>query len=114
LSIIDGRWSEFSLPVRGFAGALHHDRRPYQQQVADVAVLRPVNGKFSPGTNPLYSSVAGNTGKPGSAGSIAGVAEGGSGDLFFSPASGVFWGENYPSPRSCFLQHGFNDFRHCS
>jgi hypothetical protein len=50
--------------------------------MADVAVLRPVHGELCPGTNPLYSSVAGNTGKPGSAGSIAGVAEGGSGDLW--------------------------------
>jgi hypothetical protein len=87
-TIIDGRWSAFSLPARGFGGDLHHDRRPYQQQVADVAVLRPVDGKFSPGTNPLYSSVAGNTGKSGSAGSIAGVADGGSGDLFLAAFRG--------------------------
>jgi hypothetical protein len=68
--------------VTGFGGALHHDRRPYQPEVDHVAVFWPVDGEFSFSTNPFYIAVAGNTGKSGSAGSIAGVAAGGSGDLF--------------------------------
>lgn len=66
--------------------------------MVNVAILQPVGGEFSHGTNSL-NKVAGNTGKSGSAGSIAGVAAGGSGDLFWGwHEIGIVLGKELLSP----------------